>query len=513
MRLSAGVCAFAWLLSIPGPAQVAEMEPVAPPHTASFVTALPSHGTSSPLSFRRRLDLGPKKQAVPSQTEPAFGMDGSEVGSLHAPADATEIRVQGDEGWFGRSPNPAAAKGSTSAAARLGAPVGSGSGHGNLGDLAGSDLDFDRIDRELWELERDYEDAAQNLFSDLSFRLIQPVGNPFDQALGKELSPLPDDQPPEPDPVAESPSEPVDEASNGPLPGPGPDTADGVLSGSPPLTGSTEVEPEDPEFAFLVIGNFGEDRSDAGVFRAFRDEVGGFVLENEFVFNLPPIVTDNNLIFKETDRIVTADLNQDGVLDFVRARIGDLGTKLESYLGQAVGGVERQAQGFAFHQTVLSMAVFDLDGDGEKELVLVTDRGSRLIVYERSADILQYRKELLLPFTPGLVVVSNPDFRGPELRVLDRELERVATLSQGFGNSFISQRFLKPSIRSMTLDSLGYGDPVEVFVFEDGKHLSLFVSADGGLVLLASLVRRPKMPLLIVGDYQGFKSRQLAFWF
>ena len=490
-----------------------ETEPPSPPHTASFVAALPSDGTLPPLSLRRRVDLDPRKQGVSSQVEPAFGVDGSELIAIHSLAGASEIRVPGDEGWFGGLPDPASAKGLTPAEARLGAPVGSGSGYGNLGDLATSDLDFDRIDRELWELERDYEDAAQNLFADLSFRLIQPAGNPFDQALGLEPSPPTEDLPPDPDPVDESSNQPVDEASNGPLTGPGPDGADGVSSGSPPDTDSTDAEPEDPEFGFLLIGNFGEDRSDAGVFRAFRDEVGGFVLENEFAFNLPPIVTDNNLIFGETDRVVTADLNQDGVLDVVRARIGELGTKLESYLGRSAGGFERQAQGFAFHQTVLNMAVFDLDGDGESELVMVTDRGSRLILYERSADIFQYRKELLLPFAPGLVVVSETDFGGQQLMVLDRELERVATLSQGFRNDFVSQHFLKPPMRSLALDSLGYGGPVEVLVFEDGTNLSLIVPGEEGLVLLASLVRQPKVPLLIVGDYQGFESRQLAFWF
>ena len=85
--------------------------------------------------------------------------------------------------------------------------------------------------------------------------------------------------------------------------------------------------------------------------------------------------------------------------------------------------------------------------------------------------------------------------------------------SQGFGGAFISQRFLKPSLQSLTLDRLGYGGPAEVLVFEDGNRLSLIVAGDDGLVLLASLVRQPKMPLLIVGDYQGFESRQLAFWF
>ncbi len=129
--------------------------------------------------------------------------------------------------------------------------------------------------------------------------------------------------------------------------------------------------------------------------------------------------------------------------------------------------------------------------NGESELVLVTDRGSRLILYERSADILQYRKELLLPFAPGLVVVSETDFGGQQLLVLDQELERVATLSQGFQNDFISQHFLKPPLRSLALDSLGYGGAVEVLVFEDGAHLSLIVPGKEGLVLLASLVRQP----------------------
>ena len=451
---------------------------------------------------------------MPSQAAPAFGVDGAEIGALAALADVAESRAGVDEGWFGRSPDVDSAKGvSTSGKARLGASVGNRSRYGNSADLATADLDFERIDRELWELERDYENAAQNLFTDLSFRLIQPAGNPFDQALARELSPLPDDLSPDPDPVDESSNEPVDEASNGPPTGLDPDGPDGVSSDSPPVMDITDTEPEDPGFGFLVIGDFGEDRSEAGVFRAFRDEVGGFVLENEFNFNLPPIITDNNLIFEETDRIVTADLNQDGVLDVVRARTGELGTKLDSYLGRSAGGFEQQAQGFAFHQTVLSMAVFDMDGAGDPELVLVTDRGSRLILYERSADILQYRKELLLPFAPGLVVVSEVAFRGQQLLVMDRELDRVATLSQGFGSEFISQRFLKPSIQSLTLDRLESGGPAEVLVFEDRKRLSLIVAGDDGLVLLASLVRQPKMPLLIVGDYQGFESRQLAFWF
>ena len=452
---------------------------------------------------------------MPAQAESAFGLDGAGmIGALSALADVSEIKAAGDESWLGRSSDSTNVKGvSTPGKARLEASRGNGSGYGNLGDLATADLDFERIDRELWELELDYENAAQSLFADLSFRLIEPAGNPFNQALEQEPSPLPDSLPLEPDPVDEPSNDPVDEASNGPRDDLGPEGPDGVSSDSPPVMDRTETEPEDPEFGFLVVGNFGEDRSESGVFRAFRDEVGGFVLENEFTLNLPPIITDNNLVFKETDRIVTADLNQDGVLDVVRARIGELGTKLDSYLGQPAGGFEQQAQGFAFHQTVLSMALFDMDGVGEPELVLVTGRGSRLILYERSADILQYRKELLLPFAPGLVVVSEADFRGQQLLVLDRKLERVATLSKGFGGDFISQRFLKPSMQSLTLDRLGYGGPAEVLVFEDGKRLSLIVAGDDGLVLLASLVRQPKMPLLIVGDYQGFESRQLAFWF
>ena len=397
---------------------------------------------------------------MPAQVESAFGLDGAEIGALSALADVSAIRAAGDERWLGRSPDSTNAKGvSTPGKARLGASGGSGSAYGNLGDLATADLDFERIDRELWELELDYENAAQSLFADLSFRLIEPAGNPFNQVLEQEPSPLPDSLPLEPDPVDEPSNDPVDEASNGPRDDLGPEGPDGVSSDSPTVTDRTETEPEDPEFGFLVVGNFGEDRSESGVFRAFRDEVGGFVLENEFNFNLPPIITDNNLIFKETDRIVTADLDQDGVLDVVRARIGELGTKLDSYLGLPAGGFEQQAQGFVFHQTVLSMALFDMDGVGDPELVLVTEGGSRLIVYERSADILQYRKELLLPFAPGLVVVSEVAFRGQQLLVLDLELDRVATFSQGFGSDFVSQRFLKPSMHSMTLDNLGLGYP------------------------------------------------------
>ena len=508
------MCAFTLLLSVPGPPQVTETEPQTARHTASFVSALPSDGTLPPLSVRRGLDLSPSKQGAQSQVELTSGVDGSGMGGTRALGDVAHIGTGEYEGWFGRSTDPTSVEGiSTSEKASIGRSSGSGSRYGSLGDLETTHFNFDEIDRELRELERDYENAAQNSFADLSFRLIQPAGNPFDQARGHEPGPLPDDLPddlpPDPEPVDKSSNQPVDEASNSPLTGLGPDGPDGVSSESPLVTDRAGTEPEDPKFDFVVIGNFGEDQSDAGVFRAFRDEVGGFVLENEFTFNLPPIITENNLIFEEADRIVTADLNQDGVLDVVRARIGDLGTKLESYLGLSVGGFERQAQGFAFHQTVLSMAVFDLDGDGETELVLVTDRGSRLIVYERSADILQYRKELLLPFVPALVVVSEADFRGRQLLVVDQELERVATLSQGFGNRFVSQHFRKPSMQSVTMDSLGYGG----LVFQDGKQLSLIVASDDGLVLLASLVRQPKMPLLIVGDYQGFESRQLAFWF
>ena len=510
LRWGIGLCAVALLLLVWGPRDLKRSDLPPPRGYASFVAALPGDGTPLRSSLVRRLVLNPRNRGK-ARVELNSAIDGFELDAISGLADSPDIRGGTDEGWFGRALNgPVVREIPAPGEANPGEASNQGAGYG---DLAALSLDFELLHQELSALERDYEGAAENLFADLSFRLISPAGNPFDQVLGQALPLTSDESHPDMEPVSEGSNEPVDESLDGPLPGPtAPEGMDGISAESSPTTEITDPESEDPDFGFLVIGAFGEDRSRAGVFRAYRDEVGGFVLENDFNINLPPVITDNNLIFEKSDRIITADLDGNGVLDVVRGRIGKLGTKLESYLGLPAGGFERQAQGFVFHQAVLSMALFDLDADGELELVLVTNGGSRLIVYERTADVFQYRKELLLPFEPGMVLASETNFGQQQLLVWNRTLDRTLVLSQGLGN-FLTQALMTPSSRSLLLDSLGSEADAEVIVVEDGQRLTLLSQSEEGPVLLASLVRDPKVPFLIVGDYQGFESRQMAFWF
>ena len=81
-------------------------------------------------------------------------------------------------------------------------------------------------------------------------------------------------------------------------------------------TEKVEELPEGP-FSFLLTGDFSENEEETA-FRAIRDELGRFVLENYTRYTL----STGFLLFKEDEQILTVDLNRDDALDLVVVREG-----------------------------------------------------------------------------------------------------------------------------------------------------------------------------------------------
>lgn len=393
-------------------------------------------------------------------------------------------------------------------------------GKGILGESRGnrSSESLRGLVSDLRNFETAYQTAVDGFLVDLSFSFSQPaIGNPFRLAL-LEQSSLDLGISSSMESSGETPaiSElkktlPVSESSAVEAPETMSEIQSGITVEESLHSGKFTAVSQEYQFDFIVIGDFGAGASSEQVYRAHRDRQGVFVLENDYSFQVMP-QSDAVWIFEEEERVAVADLNQDGHLDIVRARNSPVGTNLESFLGNGSSQFERQAQGYLFHQQVLNLALFDFSGDGEAEIVLVTEQGSSLILYGRSHDRLLYLKELELPFPPGFVLASNLQLHD-RLFVVDKTLRQIWMHSSRFHDGhFFPIDFPRDALHNLKLEGFGGEPKSSIFVFEDLGSFAVLEQTEKGIVLRGLFQQVRDLPLIIMGDYLRLQSTQVVFW-
>ena len=364
-------------------------------------------------------------------------------------------------------------------------------------------LDSD-LAKELLAFDRDYERTYHQLFNPFGFGVL-PVNDsdpdPMEES-SDENEPMPPSQENEIDDSGEDGMEDSQDESQG--------GGAGTETPSEPEPSEPVEEPAPEIFSFLVMADF----SNAGgrkIFRANRLNSNRFVLENSDTLTLFPW-RQQVVIFDQTKRPLSSDLNGDGRTDLVVGRPGGLGTGLESYIRTPRGTFEDQARGFLLHKRVRSFAAFDFDDDGEQELALILENNPRLVVYRQVNKIWEYAQEIVLPFVPSLAIAAQ-DISPPRLYLMDASLARVTYLTVQAGTVFLSPPFIsyRPAVQSFEIRLVEGQVPEQVLVVNTGTQMLLAQRNGPGLDFRASFDIAATIPVVILGDYQRNSTRQIVF--
>ncbi len=280
----------------------------------------------------------------------------------------------------------------------------------------------------------------------------------------------------------------------------------------PPFRPGGGVIDPDPEFDFVVVGDYGPGGSAKRVYRARRDVRNRFYLENDRTFTIGPNPAGYR-VFDEDERVVVVDLNQDGHLDLVRAVNGPLGAQLETETGNGSGQFELQAQGGLLRRQVQSLAVYDFGSDGEAELVMVTDMGPALTIYIRDGDRLVHQKELAMSFPAGFVMSSNVRPRDRRLYIMSQDMSQARMYSTLYYDGQPRRLYFSIDLVS-TLELEGFAgeEDREVMAFDDFGSFAVFERVEEGYVLHTAFPAEHYPGLIILGDYFRLGAKQMVIW-
>lgn len=356
---------------------------------------------------------------------------------------------------------------------------------------------------QLMSLESAYRAAFSNLFRnpyrdqgrrafgsdesfDQSFYGDDPFGdqNPFEEALAasdlednrqQPAQDSPPPPPPPPDPVVDEPQPPEMNVSASVL-----QTIEKV-----------EELPEGP-FNRVLTGDFSENGEDT-VFRAIRDDLGRFVLENYTRYTL----STGFLLFKEDEQVLTADLNRDDALDLVVVREGSRDL-VEIFEGKG-GTLFEKWTSLSVSEEIVGISAFELSGDGEDDLVLIVEGVPHLIVYERAGSDFRYSNELVLPFEPGLLVEARESVDERRLYVFNSSLTEVVTLSSEEPGVLISGLdTVWDHFKNISVD----GFPGEISFLNLGGRITLAQATSESVLFIGSFAVTDQTPVVIVGRQQ-----------
>lgn len=266
---------------------------------------------------------------------------------------------------------------------------------------------------------------------------------------------------------------------------------------------------EQRAFDFLLIGEVSAN-SRRRTFRAVRERDGSFVLDDYTRFLLP---SRGFIPFWDDEKVLTTDLNRDGLADLIVLRQGSSDTAVDVYVGK--GGTQfKSMTSVLVPQRVVGAGVLDVSGDREEDLVVLVEGVPHLFVYERSGEQLRYAREMVVPFVPALLVESQ-DETGEQrrLHVFNSSLTEVLTLTAESRGVFLGgPGSLLEQFKMVKLDSLARSrSAVEFLILEYSRRITVVEKTAEGVLFYGSFSAANRMPLIIVGDYFFPGKRQLLF--
>ncbi len=369
------------------------------------------------------------------------------------------------------------------------------------------------LQSELNEIDRGYDRAYATLFPQARGSAGATPNNPFEEALNQDGgaddgSAGNGDTPPGEGDSGQPPSDP-EPAPDPPDPPPDP--------GSDPVQPEPDPEPAPPEpaprstYRFLLVGDF--PGNPPLVSRA--NLVGNvFVFENSYQVDFFPGALPTLIGFSSGEKLLTTDLNRDGLADFVASRVEPtVGSVVESYLQVSPGRFELHGSTALYLQEVSAFTLFDLTGDGADELVVLVRGSDRLVIYELQNRDWTYIRELVLPFRPGTLMASaaGAPVGTRLLYVTDEALQYVVNLSVHQSQTF---RFgSRAPLNHLAVTEIDWTEsgPAPLLIFQLQDVLVLAERRAGEIHTIATFDIRRSVPEVILGDYLGVGSRQMLW--
>jgi len=356
--------------------------------------------------------------------------------------------------------------------------------------------------QDLSSFEQGYETAMGQLFQGYPPGLGGYGGNPFNDALN-------------PDGKTDKGDGNGDGNGNGDS-GNGNDSGGGDTTPPPPPPPPNDGNgPATKHYTFLLVGQFEGVQAEGRVFRGYRDEDGGFLIEGKGRVNPFPNIIGGGAVpfrFPENQQVVSDDVNGDGRLDLVVTKLESQGSRIELYLRESSGLYRLEASGFFLWKAVASIDLLDFNSDGQLDVAVLFRNSANLFIYAREGKEFKYLKEIVLPFEPSVVVDSVFEGfpRERRLHVFDLSFQRVASLTARSPGVFLLGL---PGVKNFTSFKLDgeEGGPAEteLQVFEDSGGIALAEKRGEAWVVLGRFSTSVRYPVVVFGDYLNTGSRQL----
>ena len=295
-------------------------------------------------------------------------------------------------------------------------------------------------DPDLAELEQGYQAAQARLFGGGSFGGAGNAGtddpsgsdNPFDDALDDSS---PDDDSDAGDSGSEDPGE-GDAGDGGDSDGSsgnsGDNGGDGDSSdgdtGTGGDTGGDSGGPVGPPFYdFILTGPIGTPDENY-LHRAWRVSSTRFMLEDSTEISFQPGFTPFRIF--EDQQLYFGDSDEDGDLDITTVSlVPAVGSRVETF-HQTANGFVLFSSLLTFQKKVRCLEYFDFSGSDVNELALTFEGEPDLHTYESLDGRWVYQSEVVLSFTPGVLIRSVEGAGGGSsvLYIIDEDFESVANL-------------------------------------------------------------------------------------
>ena len=249
--------------------------------------------------------------------------------------------------------------------------------------------------------------------------------------------------------------------------------------------------------------------------RAARDADGYFVLDDgsriDVLSGLVGFPQDM-LVLPQDGILMSKSSPQSQTLKIILVQGVSQGTSLAGY-HDVRGQQQAWFNGTMPYERILSVALYDINDDGEEELICALGSNPNLVVYQIVGTDINYLRELTLPFKPAALVTTERT--GPidvrYLQVFDSTLKRSVTFSSQFTGAYSFSA--PPTYQGKeSLDTVADSIPAASFtalVYQD--RVVLFQKQGSDLALMASLSTSSAFPRLIVGDYSSDQTRQMVF--